>query len=990
MPDIFAVMRDIQASRRDDPLRPVTVITPSHAAAVQLRRRLAALGPYASVRFEPLPRIAELLGAGYLAANGLSPLARPIGDYVAEAVALESRGPLTGVADLPGYARVLRELFRRLRRGGIRSSRDVGGTPPRGLLTEMLRLYDSFRARTAAFYDEEDLLDGAAQAIQSGRAGALSDLGDIYVMPPGPLTAAGTALLKAIADHAPRCQRLDEPSAAPDMRFLLAPDPASEAREVVREVLSLLSSGAGLHEVAVFHGADSSYRRLLREAFAVAGVPAVPLPGVPLIELPAGRGVYALARLPDTDYARTAVIDALSVAPVKRRIPGEDGQLVPTMTTSWDRISRDAGVTRRTDVWRERLRAYIRDREAALRSLGGQEDEIRRRIVEREAEEAGRLLSALTALVQRLEPLKESQPAGSFIESFTRIVDEYIEPSAEAVEEVRREIEQLGTVEAVEGSFDLSRFVQALQANLEAAIVRPRGLGDGIVIADYRLAAGMSFRHVVLCGAYEGVFPAGPGADVLVEDREWRWLKQQFPHIEDAETRIRHAEEAAQRAVASAGDGDVLWSAPRYEAGGTREYYPSPLMVRHFSEKAGRRVTGSELRVGRPVDGWHRRTESPMSAVLLGTPIDFSEVELRRAVLDKRAGRSPQPGHPRYRALRMLRARRSRRFTEWDGNVSGLGDALLRSLQGRVSPTSLEHYAGCGFRYFCRSILRLNAVEEPEEREVLDPLMRGSLIHRVLDRFYRDRRAEGRPSAGEPWTREDIDELMRILDEEMEEARTRGLTGLDIYSTHELRTIRADLRRFLEEDSLFRQETGGVPVEFEAEVPEVEVAGVKLRGFVDRIDRTPDGAKAWVIDYKTGGSREFREMAENPLVGGTKLQLPTYLAAVKDAREAVALYWFITQKGGFERVTYEPTAENEARFQRTIATIVEGVKSGAFPAVPGEEDEFYGRFTNCLYCDFDRICSRRRDFEFEAKSADPSMAPWFDVFQEAGPEEEEE
>lgn len=988
MPDIFAVLRDVQDSRVNDPLRPVTVITPSHAAAVQLRRRMAALGPFAGVRFEPLPRIAELLGAGHLAARGLSPLARPIGDYVAEVVALESGGPLAGVADLPGYARVLRQIFRRLRRGGIRSSRDVSGTPPGGLLSEMLRLYDSFRARTVAFYDEEDLLDAAAEAVRSRRAGALSDLGDIYVMPPGPLTAAGTALLETIAQHAARCQRLDEPSAAPDMRFLLAPDPASEVREVVREVLSVLSSGAAMHEVAVFHGADPAYRRLLREAFAAAEVPAVPLPGVPLIDLPAGRGVYALARLPELDYARTAVIDALSVGPVKRRIPGEDGQLVTAMTTSWDRISRDAGVTRRAEVWRERLRAYIRYREGVLRSVDGQEDDARRRITERE--EAGRLLAAVTALVRRLDPLRERQSAASFIESFTRIVDEYMEPGVEAVEEVRREIEQLGTVEAVEGSFDLSRFVQALRANLEAAHIRPRGLGDGVVIADYRLAAGMSFRHVVLCGAYEGVFPAGPGADALVEDREWRWLKQQFPYIEDAETRIRQAEEAAQRAVASAGDGDVLWSAPRYEPGGTREYYPSPLMIRHFSEKAGRRVTGSELRVQRPVDDWHRRPESPMSAALLGVPVDLGEVELRRAVLDKRAGRAPQAGHPRYRALQMLRSRRSRRFTEWDGNVSGLGNVLWLSLQGRVSPTSLEDYAACGFRYFCRSILRLNVVEEPEEREVLDPVTRGSLIHRVLDRFYRDRRAEGRPSVGEPWTREDLDELMRILDEEMEDARARGLTGLDIYSAHELRTIRADLRCFLEEDTLFRLETGGVPVEFEAEVPEVEVAGVKLRGFVDRIDRTPDGAKAWVIDYKTGSARGFEQMGDDPLVGGTKLQLPTYLAAVKDARESVALYWFITQRGGFKRVPYEPTSENEARFQRTIAAIVEAVKAGTFPAVPGEEDEFYGGFQNCRYCDFDRICSRRRDFEFEAKCADPSMGPWLDVHEEAAPEEGEE
>ena len=105
---------------------------PSHAAGLQLRRRLAELGPFAAVRFETLPRIAELLAAGHLAGADRSPLARPIGDYVAELVARESRGALERVSDLPGYARALRRIFRRLRVGGIHSSGEVGGDANRG------------------------------------------------------------------------------------------------------------------------------------------------------------------------------------------------------------------------------------------------------------------------------------------------------------------------------------------------------------------------------------------------------------------------------------------------------------------------------------------------------------------------------------------------------------------------------------------------------------------------------------------------------------------------------------------------------------------------------------------------------------------------------------------------------------------------------------------------------------------------------------------
>src|SRR5687767_12222904 len=118
MTDVYAALIEIAGARRADPLNSVTVVVPSHASGLQLRRRLATYGPFAAVRFETMPRVAELLGAGLLASQGRRPLARPIGDYVAGVVARESGGPLSAVGELPGYARTLRQIFLRLRRAG--------------------------------------------------------------------------------------------------------------------------------------------------------------------------------------------------------------------------------------------------------------------------------------------------------------------------------------------------------------------------------------------------------------------------------------------------------------------------------------------------------------------------------------------------------------------------------------------------------------------------------------------------------------------------------------------------------------------------------------------------------------------------------------------------------------------------------------------------------------------------------------------------------
>ena len=978
MPDVPTTLRSIAEGRRDDPLLPVTVVAPSHAAALQMRRRLGELTPFASVRFETFPRLAELLGAGHLAAEGRNPLARPIGDYLAGQVAGESKGTLAAVSDLAGYARVLRQLFRRLRRAGIGSSQVIRGDYP-DHAREIFRLYDRFREVSAAFYDEEDLLDASAGAVETGRAGALADIGAIYVAPPGALTAAGTRLLEALRAAAPAFEEIEESVAQPaSQRFLLAPDLASEARCVVRDVIAALDEGLSLHEIGVFHGADASYGRLLREAFANSGVPVAPLPGLPLIETRAGHGVLALASLPERDFSRAAAMEFLSIAPLKEFVPAGDGD-ERLMTNDWDRLSREAGITRGKDAWDRRLGIFIDDKEAELASPRVAENEGRVRAITYQRDKAERLRAVMGRLLSRLEPLRRDQDAASFIDSFKAVVEDYFDPTDEALVSVIDEIDQLGTVGAVGGQFSVESFAAALRANLELAFTRERGLGDGVVIAEYRVAAGLEFRRTVLCGAFEGALPAGPGGDALLDDRVWQSLKAEHPFIEDTTTQIQRARESAERAIGAAAGGQLTWSAPSYEPGGSRDYYPSPMMAEAYSAAIGRRVTASHLRDELPSDDV-AHPGSALGSMLAGPIVDVAELRLRDAVRSAQAGAPLPDSDPRARPLALLRARRSSRFTEWDGNVSAIEGDLLMGEGKMVSPTSLETYGACGYRYFARSVLRLHVVDEPDEREMMDAAERGNVIHRILERFFRDQHARGRPKADETWTPADEALLLQMAEEELARAAERGQTGLGVYSSHEARTIGSDLRQFLVADDALRQATGAVPADFEQEIPPTEIAGVTLRGRVDRIDRTPDGRGVWVIDYKTGSTYEFRDLingkSSDPLLGGRKLQLPAYLAAAGDAEHAVAMYWFITRKGGFTPVCYPQTPDARERFEETLGAIVDGIRGGSFPAVPKEEDEWRGGFENCTYCQYDRICSRRRDIEYSAKEGDADAQAW--------------
>jgi RecB family exonuclease len=972
VPQIDQALDEIAASRERDPLAPVTVIVPSHIAGIQLRRRLAELTPFAAVRFETMPRLAELIGAGALAAEGRAPLARPIGDYIATLVAAESRGPLAALQEMPGYARVLRQIFRRLRRAGLHDGSEYTPQPVSGHLPELLRLFSRFRERTSRFYDEEDLLEAAARRLTNRQTSLVDELGTVYVLPPGAESAGAATFLAALATVTQSHMVEDsQPAARP--RFILAPDPATDAREAVREVLAALESGLGLHEVAVFHGADRAYPRLLREAFAAAGIPAALMPGTPLSETATGRAVLQLARLPAEDYARAAVMDFLELAAVRRELPTSDGRVTPA-PTAWQKLSRGAGVTHGLERWRRGLGSFLADNQAEL--ANPDLDDWRRDALGRDRKRASDLLAFVEELASRLGALAAAQPAEAFIERFKAVVSAYVHPSAEHLDEVVAEIDQLGTVAAVGGSFSLESFLAALEANLRIATTRETSLGQGVFVGDYRLAAGLSFRHVVLCGAFEGALPAGPGLDALVEDSVWSEMRKKFPFIEDAAFRTERATRAADRAVAAAGKGTVVWSAPLYEAGGSRDYYPSPPMVEAAASSQPAIRTATALREA-PASAVLRRGASPLSILITGPVVDQFEAGLRDAVQKHQQGIAPGPGHQYEPGLRLLRARRSAAFTEYDGNLAALA-ANGHFALGRVSPTSLEDYATCGFRYLCKSVLRLNVVDEPADRETMDAGARGSLVHNILERFFRDQKARGRPAPGERWNAADIDRLLLIADEELARARQRGLTGLDIYAEHELRNIKADLAAFLEEDSAFRMETGAVPAEFEVAIPEVELAGLMLRGYADRIDRTPDGRAAWVIDYKTGSSSSYKDILRDPLKGGTKLQLPAYMIAA-NAEQVQALYWFITRRGDFERIGFTSSPPVMERYEATLAAIVASIQAGAFPAVSGEDHDLPRGFENCRYCDFNKLCSRRRDIELKEKADDAALAPWFEI-----------
>src|SRR5581483_11025283 len=109
---LFALVR---AHQRDDPLTPVTVAVPSPYAGLSLRRELGAEHGLLNVRFVALARVAELLGAPYLAEPDRRPLTPAIGRGAIRAALAQDAGELSPVAAHPATVRSLATTFADLR-----------------------------------------------------------------------------------------------------------------------------------------------------------------------------------------------------------------------------------------------------------------------------------------------------------------------------------------------------------------------------------------------------------------------------------------------------------------------------------------------------------------------------------------------------------------------------------------------------------------------------------------------------------------------------------------------------------------------------------------------------------------------------------------------------------------------------------------------------------------------------------------------------------
>jgi hypothetical protein len=275
----------------------------------------------------------------------------------------------------------------------------------------------------------------------------------------------------------------------------------------------------------------------------------------------------------------------------------------------------------------------------------------------------------------------------------------------------------------------------------------------------------------------------------------------------------------------------------------------------------------------------------------------------------------------------------------------------------------------------------------------MEPRDRGTLVHAVLEATYR-RLAE---AGAFPLTRERLPAALEVFeavfDEACGEAERRGVTGLPALWAGERARLRAELRSALEAEADDAAGPGPhgpwIPARFEAAfgVEWREGAGppltyrlpdgteIRLCGTIDRIDLSPDGRHARILDYKTGRVRSPR--TPDRLGRGRALQLPIYRLAAEallpaGGREPAvdeAQYYPVIGPDAGARIRFTQAGWDARRadFDRVLQLIVDGIRAG----------RFFQRPSTCAPrgpCAFDLACGAERARWAEAKRADPAVA----------------
>jgi ATP-dependent helicase/DNAse subunit B len=766
------------------------------------------------------------------------------------------------------------------------------------------------------------------------------------------------------------------------LRCLEAPGVVGEARMVAREIKALLGAGVPPDDILVTLRDLPPYADLLGEVFAEYGIP-VDIEGTELLHRnPLVATLLRSLRLPEEDWPFAQVTALL-----------RSGYFRP----DWPETRACPGVAQHAEALL-RLLAEPRGREAYLRAVTYWAEHLPPGLEDEQAEESRRqrtheLAKKCRGFLDRFFRAWDAAPARGRLADHVTWLRSFADDlglaaaanprDAAALERFWDELDQWVRVERLlhdggrvleRGQFH--RMLGALAA--EAGLPRtPRGPGR-VRVLSAPLACGLPTPYRFVLGLGERSFPRLAAPAELLDEPERQAFRQAGLNFRCASDLVPDEMLLFYQVVTGARRQLVL-------------SYPA------VDEKGQPLLPGSFLTTLRecfqPDAIPTQRRAMVIEGLDKGPPLCPAELRVRLACAgpgatsaDALAALSPHLLANLEAAAELVRAR-------FHGREHGPYDGLLRdpavvadvqALFGPeriLSPTALENYIACPFKFFLGKVLRLEPLEEPSEE--IDSTDRGLAFHRALARLHTHLGAAGIDAP----TGEVDEHLLTRLDEAVAECtRQASPAGIALWKLEGRRLqrlaarYRAHWQKFLEpwlprgvrpRPALF-EVSFGLPV-LDGQTPAdplvIAAGGVEVRisGRIDRVDVAdlPDGSVGfWVIDYKTGRGSYYTGA---DLKAFRRLQLTLYALAVeqvlldgKPARPLGLAYWLLAEGGPRVALPGHPKSlrwleESEAwpavraELCRWVVTLVTNIRQGRFPLQPRDE--------HCTQtCDFGKVC----------------------------------